>query len=322
MSKKNKKPNAAQGPVPASTTPLTFAEKAAAYWTPEQTAKLMGDKRYLLTPAEAPELLRVMGLLNQDASMSADSVRKFQQINHMLNLLLPQLEDLGARHKCPVILDACCGTSFIALVIAWLFHHKWKKPCRIIGIDRNPAVIAKSRERADKLGYSDFCRFTAREVEAAAWQEAQQELFAGEEPSRPHLLAALHACDTATDYALALGIKTGADYMAVAPCCQAELAKQWSALPASDHPLSPIFQSPNLRRDIAASFTDAMRLLLIRAHGYEVTATEFVPAAHTPKNRLLCCTRRGKFHRESQAQFAAMKTALAETSITLEKLLA
>lgn len=325
MSKRYYKPHApmpSKQPRSSGVQPvLSFAEKAKAHWTPEQTAKMMGNKKYVLTPAEAPELLRAMGLLNSDATMSADSVRKFQQVNHMLNLLLPQLEEIAERHKLPVILDACCGSSFIALVIAWLFHTKWNKPCRVIGIDRNPAVIAKSTERAGMLGYESFCRFIARDVNEKAWQEAQLELFPGEEASRPHLLAALHACDTATDYALALGVKVGADFIAVAPCCQAELAKQWSDIPAGDHPMTPVFQSPNLRRDLASSFTDTLRMLLVRANGYEVTATEFVPATHTPKNRLLTCTRRGKFHRESQTQYAALKAALANSTITLEKLL-
>lgn len=186
--------------------PLSFSEKAKTFWTPEQTAKVCGDKRYPLMPAQAPELLRVMGLLNADASMSADNVRKFQQANHMLNLLLTHLDDLCARHKCVYVLDACCGSSFIALIVGWyLLVHK-KHPCRIIGIDRNAAVIAKSSERAATLGWGESVRFLAGDVDKTAWESALAALFPGEEPARPHLLCALHACDTATDHALALGI--------------------------------------------------------------------------------------------------------------------
>lgn len=310
-----------KSPKVASDAPQDFTSKAKAFWTPEQTAKVTGGKRYPLMPGEAPELLRVMSLLNSDASMSADSVRKFQQANHMLNLLLTQLDDLCERHKTVYVLDACCGSSFIALIVAWYLIEKKKHPCRVIGIDRNEAVIAKSNERAKALGWDSSVRFMAGDVDGKAWDKALAELFPGEAPSRPHLLCALHACDTATDYALALGIAAGADQMAVAPCCQAELAKKWSQLPPDGHPLQAIFQSPNLRRDTAATFTDTLRLLLVRAKGYEVTATEFVPSTHTPKNRLLMCTRRGKFHRESEQQYAAMKAALAGTTITLEELL-
>lgn len=302
-----------------------FSARAKEHWTKEQTAKLIGNKKYPLLPAEAPELLRAMGLLNSDASMSADSVRKYQQINHMLTLLLPALEDLAKRHERVFVLDACCGSSFIALAVAWLLLEKWKKPCCIIGIDINEAVIAKSRERTEQLGWSESLKFVAGKVDAGAWQKALAEQFPAfantEKPTRPHLLCALHACDTATDYALALGVAVQSDHMAIAPCCQAELAAQWSKLPVCDNPLLPVFQSPNLRRDIAASMTDALRMLLVRSKGYEVTATEFVPSAHTPKNRLLVCTRRGKFHKESQAQYAALKHELGDAEITLEGLL-
>lgn len=308
---------------PALAPTLTFKERARAYWTEAQSAKLLGNKKYLITPAEAPQLLRVMGLLNSDASMSADNVRKFMQVNHMLNLLVPALEELAERQKVVQVLDACCGSSFIALVAAWLLHEKWKKPCRVLGIDRNEAVIVKSRERTATLGWSDFVRFSASDVNANAWTKAMAEQFPDTEASRPHLMCALHACDTATDHALALGIHCEADFMAVAPCCQAELARQWGDIPAtSGHPLQPVFQSPNLRRDTAALMTDTLRMLLIRSHGYEVTATEFVPSTHTPKNRLLICQRRGRFHKESQAQYAALKDSLAGSTITLEKLLA
>jgi len=301
--------------------PMDFILKAQNWWNDERTQKLTAGKKYLVLPAKAPELLRVMGLLNADATMSADNVRKYQQVNHLLQLIEPQLKDLAERHARVEVLDACCGSSFIALTAAWLLR-QWGKPCRVLGIDRNPAVIAKSRARAEMLGWGDFVKFAEHSVDKNVWNVAYQEQFQEEAPKRPHMLCALHACDTATDHALAVGIGTGADYMAVAPCCQAELARQWDAVRAdSNNPFLPIFQSPNLRRDIAASMTDALRMLLVRAHGYEVTATEFVPSAHTPKNRLLVCTRRGKFHREAQVQYQLLKESLAKATITLEGLL-
>ena len=301
-----------------------FADKARALWTQAHTQKALGDKAYLIHPAEAPDLLRVMGILNNDASMSADNVRKFQQINHMVGLIVPQLRDLCSRHKVVYVLDACCGSSFMALAIAWLLHVKWQHECRVVGIDRNEAVINKSRERAQTLGWGAFARFMKGDVTPTAWHTALAKLFpdaaTGDKPARPHLLCALHACDTATDHALALGIASGADYMAVAPCCQAELAQAWEKV-KTPHALHPLFTTPNLRRDAAATFTDTLRMLLVRSRGYEVTATEFVPSQHTPKNRLLLCTKRGKFHEESATQLAALKAELQGCTITLDQLL-
>ena len=89
-----------------------------------------------------------------------------------------------------------------------------------------------------------------------------------------------------------------------------------------DHPFAPLFHTPNLRRETAAVITDAMRVLLVRGHGYEVTATEFTGSEHTAKNRLLTCVRRGNYLAQAGEEFQRLKEALAQQSITLEELLA
>ncbi|HVV83104.1 MAG TPA: methyltransferase, partial [Kofleriaceae bacterium] len=106
---------------------------------------------------------------------------------------------------------------------------------------------------------------------------------------------ALHACDTATCDAIALGVQTRATVIAVAPCCQAELARGWTELAAAGAggAFAPIWSMPHLRRELAAEVTDALRTLLLRAAGYEVAAIEFVPSPHTRKNTLIRAVRRG-----------------------------
>lgn len=304
------------------TIPDDFAARAAAHWTPERLAKLVHGKRWPITPAAAPVLLRVIGLLNADATLSADSVRKLSQVNHLLSLLRPSLDDLAERHRVVRVLDAACGTSFVALIAAWYLARSKQHTVEVLGIDRDPRVIGTSRQRAAELGCGDHVRFSARPLEPLAWREGYREAFAGEgDVPRPHLVLALHACDTATDDALALAIGARADVIAVAPCCQAELARAWADRPLDDHPLGPLFHTPNLRRDAAATATDALRLLLTRASGYEVTATEFVPSAHTPKNRLLLATRRGQHLASALAEFDALKRALGGPTLQLEALL-
>jgi SAM-dependent methyltransferase len=294
-----------------------FEAKAAVHWTKDREAKLTSVKNLLVRPSNAAWLLRVIGLLNGDATMSADNSRKFLQINHMLTLLKPQLEDLGRRHAPVRVFDACCGNSYLTFLIAWLFHEEWKKPCLIVGVDRNERLIARSTQRAADLGYAQFLSFAADTIDDGTWE---RHVSVGE---RPHLLVALHACDIATDFAIAAGIKGKADVIATAPCCQAELAQKWKDLGATAkaHPLAPIFRTPNLRRETAAQLTDAMRLLLLRSKGYEVTATEFVPSDHTPKNRLLLAERRGNFLAAAAEEYRALKTALGDQTIKLEELL-
>lgn len=294
-----------------------FETKAAKHWTEERETKLTAGKNLLLKPSNAAWLLRVIGLLSGDASMQADNARKFLQINHMLTLLKPQLEDLAKRHTPVRIFDACCGNSYLTFLIAWLFHEEWKKPCFILGVDRNEKLIDRSTQRAADLGYGEFLKFSADAIDDGTWA---RHVPSGE---RPHLLVALHACDTATDFALAAGVKVKADVIATAPCCHAELAAKWKDLgsTAKDHPFAPVFRTPNLRRETAAQLTDALRLLLLRSRGYEVTATEFVPSDHTPKNRLLLAERRGNFLAAAATEHGALKAALGDQAIKLEELL-
>lgn len=300
-----------------------FAAKAKAHWTAEREAKVTGGKAWLVKPSQAPELLRALGLLNADATMSADAVRKFSQLNHMLALLKSVLADLASRHHVVRVLDACCGTSFVALAVAWLLRDSWGKTCEVYGIDSNPKVIEASTKRAAQLGYSEFVKFAVAPVGTDAWAAlTASQASASDTPAlRPHVLVALHACDTATDHALAAGIALKADVLAVAPCCHAELSAKWKDSEAKEHPLGVIFRTPNLRRETAAQMTDAMRLLLVRSRGYEVTATEFVPSEHTPKNRLLLGIRRGSYLKGASEEYRSMTAALTGAGIALEGLL-
>lgn len=292
--------------------------KAASYWTPERVKTLTGGKNWLLLPHEAAELLRAIGLMNKDASISWDSMRKYSQINHMLQLLDDVLRDQSGRRERVNILDAGCGTSFLSLTTAWYLTHKLKRPFQIVGIDSNAKVIETSKKRAAQIGVEQGTAFIQGMI-----PDSSSEYFTQSEgkAKRPNILVALHACDTATDHAIALGIKDKADVIAVAPCCQRELAEKFKNAPAG-HALDPVFRSPNLRRDVAASMTDSLRMLHLRAHGYEVTATEFVPSEHTPKNRLLLAVRRGAFHQESRDQLTMLTAHLGGHSIKLSELLA
>ena len=121
---------------------------------------------------------------------------------------------------------------------------------------------------------------------------------------RLHGVFALHACDTATCDAIALGVARAAELIAVAPCCQAELARGWTALAERGDAgaFAPIWSAPHLRREISAHVTDAMRTLLLRAAGYAVTPMEFIAAEHTKKNTLIRAIRRGAPTRERRAR--------------------
>ena len=296
-----------------------FTRRARAYWSEERLRRLVGDKRLLLPPGRAPLLLRALGLLKGDASMPPGRVPKYRQINHMLALVLPALEELAQRCGCVDLVDAGCGRSYLSMLAAWWLRQEGV-PVRILGIDRNEGLLDACRRRAEAAGLGDALRFHAADLEVdpgPAWDAAF-----GRPLEALHGVLSLHACDTATDDALALAVRRRAPFVAVAPCCQAELARRWAARAEADpgHPMAGLWRVPHLRRAAAATLTDAYRLLLLRACGYRARAAEFVESVHTAKNTLIW----GMLHedapamRAAAAEYRALRRAHGDEAIGLE----
>jgi SAM-dependent methyltransferase len=300
-----------------------FERKVQDYWTKERLAKLTHGQKYQVLPTNAPRLLRALSLLNKDGSMSADSTRKFIQVNHLLALFKPHLEDLNQRHGRVRILDAGCGSSFLTFLMAWAYQELWHHEALLVGIDSNQTLIQKNQDTSRVMGVSDTVKFVRSAIAEANWEDLLSSVGepVGDDPkkSRPHAVVALHACDTATDDAIALGIKLKSDLIAVAPCCQAELARHWKILAEKGvaNPFKPAFHNPHLRREISAQITDLMRVLILRSHGYEVTTTEFTMSHATPKNTLILATRRGNYHKEAQQEYQDLVISLGGAEISL-----
>jgi SAM-dependent methyltransferase len=298
---------------------LDGEDSVKAYWTPARLKNLTNGKKWLLTPESAPDLLLAIGLMRDDGIISRDHVKKLAQVNHMVSLLRPQLEDLKARHKPIRVFDACCGTSYLSLAIAYICNSIWDHPCLVLGLDLNEKVIATSKYRAERLGLEAVTRFVAGKVGSIPLAELFEEEF--QSSGRPHLVVSLHACDQASDYAIAAALRAEADVIALAPCCHAELARVWQSLSDREHPLAPIFQTGNIRREIASHMTDMLRILQIRGKGYEVTATEFVASEHTPKNRMILAERRGRYHTPSIRDYERLVREIGGKELILADLL-
>jgi SAM-dependent methyltransferase len=251
---------------------------ARAHWTPARERATFGAKQLAITPSESPVLLRALGLLHRDATMPPDRVRKFLQINHVVRLVERAVRELSGPPDSPVrIADAGCGRSYLTLLLAHVARTRWHRRLEVLGIDRDPALIAECRRRAA----------LARLDDAVTFRVADLATLDPVELGAPDAIFALHACDTATDDAIALGVRTRARLIAVAPCCQAELARAWSTRAAPASGFAPVHTAPHLRREIAAHVTDAMRVVLLRAAGYATTPMEFIAAEHTQKNTLI-----------------------------------
>lgn len=281
----------------------TLRARAEARWTEAHTREVFGDKRLLLHPAEASELLRALGLITAHAEMPAEKIRKFRQIQHMLGVLRPALIELCQRYPTVHLIDAGCGRSYLTLLIAWWFERARRHPAHILGVDRDPKVIKASRDRA-----------RIADLHGIAFRACTLEALGAESPAPVHALISLHACDTATDDALALAVRCGARFIAVAPCCQRELSAAWKELDHPEHPWAPLWDSPHQRRTTAATVTDTFRALLLEAEGYETRTTEFVEALHTPKNTLIRAMRRDGEDGEARAEAAGRYRRLVEAS--------
>ena len=287
-----------------------FELRARAVWTDDVVHRVTEGKDLPILPSNAPTLLRALGLLHRDASMPPPQVRKFLQLNHMIRMLRPPLLELIARGEPLRLVDAGCGLSYLTLSLAWCFRHVFRHPATLVGIDRDEARVAAGRATTAQLGLDDLLTFQAGSIEAF------------EPDGKVHAILALHACDTATDDAIALGLRHSAELIAVAPCCQAELARAWAELATSAAgPMQPLWSTPHLRREAAATITDTMRALLLRAAGYETRVVEFVPSQHTPKNTLIRAMRRGGPDESAAQQYVALRDATGGAGISLARAL-
>ncbi|MBK9033086.1 MAG: SAM-dependent methyltransferase [Myxococcales bacterium] len=297
------------------------AARAAAHWTPTRTDEFLRGKAVAVRPAEGAVLLRGLGIADDHGVIPPQRVGKYFQVNHMVATVAPALAELRARHPALGIVDAGCGRSYLTTVLAWCGAHVWAHRIDVLGVDRNAAVIAESQRRVDAIGLTERVRYVAGDLAradvAAAWTAAFPD-------GAIHAVVALHACDTATCAAIALGVELDAALIAVAPCCQAELAQGWRALTdaGAAGALAPLWGAPHLRRETAAHVTDLMRLLLLRARGYQATALEFVPHEHTRKNTLLRAIRGLSPDREAARQYQALVDATGGVGLGLAARLA
>lgn len=241
-----------------------------------------------------PALLKGLHLLTREGALNADARRKLKQIEHLLTLLRPAMEDVLARFPEPALVDAGAGKAYLGLLLA----ERWLKPAgrgHLYAVESRADLAARAAAVAADAGLLDRVEMVPASIEAAQL------------PERLHLVAALHACDTATDDALALAIRRGADHVAVVPCCQAEVARQLQSAEAAPE-VAPLFQHPWHRRELGAHLTNVVRALVLESHGYQVTVTELAGWEHSLKNELILGRR---VHRESRPARARLDSLLA-----------
>lgn len=252
-----------------------------------------------LLPNQSPELLKELHLLTREGNLNADALRKLKQVNHLVGLLTPALEDVLARFGNPVVVDVGSGNAYLGFVLYELFFAQADKG-EVWSIEGRPELTQRAGERAQRL------HFARMKFETARLEEAKY-------PERFHLLTALHACDTATDDALFAAITHNVDHVAAVPCCQAEVAQQLKEHKADAKPvMTSLFAHPWHRREFGSHLTNVIRALTLEAAGYAVTVTELTGWEHSLKNELILGR---KVQRENPKARRELEALLAETGV-------
>lgn len=221
-------------------------------------------------------LLEALGVLARDGQVRPTKRSKFTQINEFLKHLKHTLDvdALRALNRPVEILDCGCGSSQLTLMAHHTLNEEWKIPARIIGVDVNEEVIRKSAARADRIG-SEGVVFSCGFIDALA--------------VKPDIVFALHACNTATDDALAVAIRNTSQYVFAVPCCHNHLNEQFNQT-GSPELLQPIFRHGIMHQRMADIVTDTFRALILRLAGYRADIVEFISPEHTARNLLIRAT--------------------------------
>ncbi len=233
------------------------------------------SKRYILQEGVPVPFLQDLGVMTQEGKIVRSKSDKFRQINRFLEFIediLPRLEKGGEL----TILDFGCGKSYLTFAMYYYLHELKHYDIRIIGLDLKKDVIVRCSELAVKYGYE---KLTFLEGDIADYNGV----------SAVDMVVTLHACDTATDYALAKAVGWNADVILSVPCCQHELNGQ-----VRNNIISPITDYGLLKERFSALVTDGLRAKYLEREGYEVQILEFIDMEHTPKNILIRAVKTGK----------------------------
>jgi hypothetical protein len=231
--------------------------------------------------------------------LNQDSRRKLKQVYHLFQFIEKLLLELPANDRGPSLADHGAGKSYLGFIIYDLFF-KSLGAGAIYGIETRAELVDSSRALADRLGF-DRMHFLNLSV-AASTQSAEL-------PEQIDVVTALHACDTATDDAIAFGLQKKVKFMVLVPCCQAELARalnQNKALNLQRTPLAELWRHPLHTREVGSQLTNVLRCLYLESQGYSVTVTELVGWEHSMKNELILAKYTGQKKRTASERLLAL----------------
>lgn len=232
-------------------------------------------KHYILEEGKAVPFLQDLGVMTKEGEIVRTKFDKFRQINRFLEFIEDILPELDKGREL-TILDFGCGKSYLTFAMYYYLHELKEYDIRIIGLDLKKEVIRHCNELSEKYGYEKL-RFLEGDIAD----------YTG--VNKVDMVVTLHACDTATDYALAKAVGWDAKVILSVPCCQHELNRQ-----IRNEVLEPVLRYGLLKERMAALITDGLRAQYLEREGYEAQILEFIDMEHTPKNILIRAVKRNQ----------------------------
>ena len=231
------------------------------------------QKNRLLTDENAAPFLKAVGIMTQDGRVKADMQRKYKQINEFLRLV-DETASFPAQSGQPFqVVDFGCGNAYLTFAIYFYLHEILKLDAHVTGVDVNEDLIERHKQKVTALGW-----------EHISFQTGYIADYKTVTP--PDMVIALHACDTATDDAIAHGIRWNSNFIICAPCCQHDLQEQMARIDLPDQ-LASVFQDGIFFERTGDILTDTFRATILRMMGYRTDVTQFVPVEHTAKNLMI-----------------------------------
>jgi hypothetical protein len=233
-----------------------------------------------LLPGQSIGVLKALHILTREGKINQDSRRKLKQVHHLLQFIEPLLQQVLEARGEVSLADHGAGKSYLGFMLYDRFFQS-RSVGHVYGIETRTELVARSQTLAQDLGFARMS-FLPLSVQAS--------MTSTDLPATMDVVTALHACDTATDDAIAFGLAKQATHMVLVPCCQAEVAsvfRKFKAQSLSRQPLSEIWRHAMHTREFGSHITNVLRCLQLEAHGYQVTVTELVGWEHSMKNELI-----------------------------------
>jgi hypothetical protein len=239
-----------------------------------------------IRPGQSVELLQELHILTRDGKLNQDSRRKLKQVYHLYQFIEPLLAEVMQRRNDLVLVDHGAGKSYLGFILYDLFL-KSLNSGQVFGIETRAELVARSRELARRLNFDrmSFLDLTVGES-----------IDSAQLPTQVDIVTALHACDTATDDAIRFALYKQAQFIVLAPCCQAEVAaalRRRKNESLAGTALSELWRHPIHTREFGSQVTNVLRCLLLEAHGYQLSVTELVGWEHSMKNELIIARHSG-----------------------------